>query len=261
MIIREKGNHIVCIEQHHHGYVAEQLITGWIDLLLQDSEYRDTILYAIKYHDVGWDYFDRQPLWNDATNLPYTFIDMPLLIKTVLYSHGVDIVAKHNRYAAVLCSAHYTKFLQSHSLTEINQYLTNEQARRDELLSYYPHIKAEMFQQHLGILQFADNLSLFVCLHEPGNNTERHRYFQHGIPIPKVLTNHEKETLHPTWLDEQTLLFEHKLNSEPLANTSITIREKIIAMDDITNGGFIHSYETTPFKKRTIQIVYKHKSD
>ncbi|HLS23774.1 MAG TPA: DUF3891 family protein [Pseudogracilibacillus sp.] len=251
MIVREDKKHFICIEQDHHAHVAKKLITPWLEHYLRNDSLKQSVLYAIEQHDVGWNLFDKQPLWNDKTKKPYTFIDLPLLIKTVLYTNGVNIVEQRNPYAAALCSSHYTKFLGKYELEEVQQYVKNEVLRRKAILHSFPEIDDEKFQYHLGFLQLADNMSLFICLHEAGNNDNRHRYFQKGIHIPEPVDLEKKNFIEATWKNEETLLFK---NIKQVETFSITLKEKFVPKEKIEKVGLQEAHKETPYKTRQITI-------
>src|SRR5690625_6536973 len=83
MIIREQKQTITMIEQNHHAHLSAEIIKNWQDIFFKNDPYFESVLYAIKYHDYGWYHFDKQPFLNDDTQLPYSFIDFPVLPKTV----------------------------------------------------------------------------------------------------------------------------------------------------------------------------------
>lgn len=252
MIVRETTDHFICIEQDYHAHLAEQIISQWKQTFLKEDPFAETVLYAIQQHDLGWHYFDKQPLWNDETNKPYTFIDLPLLIKTVLYTYGVDLVERRSPYAAALCSAHYTKFLQKYDIEEVQQYITQEQRRRERILQAFPEIDTETFEKHLGLLQFADNLSLFICLHEEGNNETRHRYFERGVRIPPAIDQGDVQFVTADWLDDTTIQLQHLPTVAPF---SITMKETFLPKNAIEKEGFAKLYEKTAATKRTIHFT------
>lgn len=252
MIIREREDEFVCIEQNHHAHIAKQLIIHWQQTYLQSDSLTESVLYAIEQHDVGWNYFDKQPLWNDALQRPYTFIDLPLLIKTVVYTTGVNIVAARNPYAAALCSMHYTNFLHKYDLTEVKRYVLNEQLRRQQILQAYPEVDDVTFEKHLAILQLADNLSLFICLHEPGNNNYKHRYFQNGIRIPQPIDFNNKKFITASWSNKETVFLNNMSQVEPF---SITIKEKLVSKKAIAENGWLQSYEKSPFTDKKINVI------
>lgn len=249
MIIREHPSHFICIEQNHHAHLAYEIMSHWQYVFMKNDPYVDSVLYAVKHHDIGWDYFDREPLWNDKMNQPYTFIDLPLLIKTVLYTYGVDLVETKNAYAGALCSAHYTKFLNKYDTPEVQQYIKKEEMRRNNFFQSYPEIEHEIFLRHLNLLQLGDHVSLFICLHESGNNEERHRYFAKGIPLGNLIEGFKQSVLEPFWLDEKTIVFK---NLPKVKSFSITIKEKIISKNHIKEKGFLQTYKETPYSDRII---------
>lgn len=251
MIVRETESHFICIEQDHHAHLSKQMIAQWKDYFLQDDPLIDSVLFAVEQHDIGWHHFDRQPLWNDQTRQPYTFIDLPLLIKTVLYTNGVNIVEEKDPYAAALCSAHYTKFLQKYEIDEVKHYIKSEQLRRETILQLYPHIDKATFNRHLAFLQLADNMSLYICLHEPGNNKNIHRYFQRGIRIPPSINRSDHSFIEANWQNNDTIYLNNIERTEPF---SLTIHEKYIPKEKLKQGGLINLYEQTSITKRQIHL-------
>lgn len=251
MIIRKTNTHIICIEQDHHAHIAKQVLSQWKQFFLKDDPLASSVLYAIKQHDLGWRPFDKQPLWNDDTEMPYTFIDLPIPIKTVLYTYGVDLVEKRNPYAAALCSAHYTKFLQKYKIKEVQQYVNDEQLRRSTILQSYPEVDDKTFAKHLSLLQLADNMSLFLCLHEPGDNTNKHRYFQKGIYIPPTIDYQNLQFIKTIWQNNNTI---ELTNIEQIDDFSISLGERKIKKSNLGNNSFISIYKQTDPEYRTIHI-------
>src|SRR5699024_1425614 len=242
MIVREDDQHVICIEQDHHAHIAAQMIEKWKSHFLNKDSFAESVLYAIEQHDVGWHYFDKEPLWNDETKQPYTFIDLPLLIKTVLYTYGVTIVEKRNPYAAALCSAHYTKFLEKYEMKEVQQYITKESLRREKIIQAYPEVCKDTFAKHLALLQLADNMSLYICLHEAGENLLKHRYFKNGIYIPEIIDKNDDKFISAHWTDDHTLQLG---NIEHVESFSICLEERFVPKKRIKQEGFLTSYEKT----------------
>lgn len=252
MIVREDAQHFICIEQNHHAHLAKALLQPWFKGYLQDDVLQASVLYAIEQHDVGWELFDQEPLWNDKKQAPYTFIDFPLLIKTVLYTKGVDLVEEVNPYAAALCSKHYTKFLEKYDLAEVQAYVKKEALRRKRIISAFPEVTEDRFHYHLGLLQLADNMSLFLCLHEGGNNEERHRYFQKGIPIPAPVDIKEQTAMKVHWQDSCTLEIEALHKVEPF---TLILKEKHLPKKQIAAEGLQETYKQVPYQARKITVL------
>ena len=136
-------------------------------------------------------------------------------------------------------------------MEEVQQYVKNEVLRRKAILHSFPEIDDEKFQYHLGFLQLADNMSLFICLHEAGNNDNRHRYFQKGIHIPEPVDLEKKNFIEATWKNEETLLFK---NIKQVETFSITLKEKFVPKEKIEKVGLQEAHKETPYKTRQITI-------
>src|SRR5699024_242941 len=112
MIIRERADAFVMIEQHHHATLSGNLFDQMKPkLALTNDIFHNAVRYAIYQHDVGWIPFDMTPFWNDKEVAPYSFMTYPNSIKTILYKDGIDQVANIDPYAGLLCSEHYIRFL------------------------------------------------------------------------------------------------------------------------------------------------------
>lgn len=253
MIIRENNDTFFMIEQNHHAHISAEIINYWKDHFFKDDPYVHSVLHAIKNHDLGWDLFDQQPFWNDKKHQPYSFIDFPILPKIALYTHGVDLVEKQDPYAALLCSAHYMKFMKNQTYPEVNTYLKNEEIRQQRILTNFPTIAHNTFQRHLAILQFADNISLYFCLNEPGlKNSETHYFFKSGIPISEKISKNTSGSIKVNWLDENTI----SLNGLPYIKPfSILINQKKLTKQQIKRGGLIKTYQTAPYEKLRINFT------
>lgn len=206
MIIREQNDGFVIIRQHDHAIISEQMAKKLKQEFHPDEAWRDSVFYAIKMHDYGWKDFDAEPLWDDEKQSPYSFIDFPNRIKTVLYKHGIDEVAKEDVYAGLLCSRHYVSFLAKDSSPEAIQFVIDEKDRQKSIQDKLG-IADELVSFHYDLLRFADSLSLFLCLNEPGaRKEEMHYFFQNGIPLPGRLQKQLGERLHLEWADRGTVV-------------------------------------------------------
>lgn len=252
MIVREIDDVYVFVAQHHHGEIAAHIMRQLADVFLQDEAFQDALFTAIQYHDVGWKYFDKEPFWNDAANRPYSFIDFPLPSKLVIYSYGVDQVEKIDPYAAALCSAHYTSFLQADPHPDVQQYIDNEKARRKRILATFPEVTPEIFAKHLATLQLADNLSLFACLHEFALRDTLHPFFTKGIPVPEKVAQIDAHYLPVKWADSATLYVCGLPAKLPI---EITLCEKRLSKEAIDKHGLIPAYQHTAITERFLRII------
>lgn len=250
MIIRERQDEFIFIEQHNHALVSGELAKQWRKDLLSASSLPQSVIYAIEHHDAGWVPADKEPFWNDAKGMPYSFIDFPAPTKTLLYTYGIDEVQKTDAYAALLCSEHYVRFLQQEESESAKHFVQQEQKRQESILSSLPSFYEEQFDYHYALLQFCDNLSLFLCLNEPGKNT--HPFFTKGIPLPSTLPHFSQEKMAVTWVDQQRIA----LKEFPFENTfTITYDFKQIPKFQIEKSGLLNSYVNTPFQQTTIELT------
>lgn len=253
MIVREDENNFIFIEQDHHAHIAAQLFMPWKDIFLSEDPQKTNVMQAIQLHDVGWRLLDEEPTWDDTNNQPFTFITLPILHKIMLYTYGVDEVERINPYAAALCSAHYTRFLGKYEHPHIKTYLQREKLRRERILTAYPTITESDFKRHLALVQLADNLSLFLCLHDPGTE-QIHRYFQQGIHADPMIERGTSHKIQAKWVDYETLQLQHLPVVEPF---SVTMKQKLISKTQIAEDGLQSSYRNAPFENKTMyfQVV------
>lgn len=240
MIVRERLNDFVMIEQHHHASISGKLFdevganASWINNTLHEA-----IRYAIYYHDVGWSPFDAAPFWDDMHQEPYSFISYPNSIKTIIYRTGIDEVAAVDLYAALLCSEHYIRFLANDDTSQSQQFVQKERKRQAYIIGTLPHYKRDEFFIHYDLLQFFDNLSLYICLHElDASEEDIHFFFKKGIPLP---TLYGGGTLSLAWKDNHIVL-EASLFDEPI---DIHLSQKVVAKEHIKAVGMREAWKDT----------------
>lgn len=256
MIIREQDAHIVMIEQDDHAHISEVMIRKWRTIFFENDPYEKAVLYAIRNHDYGWKAFDQQPFWNDQAGLPFDFTTFPHRPKTILYAKGVDDVQAVEPYAAALCSAHYMSFMERSPRKDVQRYLNKERDRIDTILSSIPEITKDMFQTHLAMLQFADNISLYVCVNDPGVSKEHeHAFFKKGIPISTAIPSIEHSVVDAHWIDAHTI----SLKGLPyVPSFHVDVPYKSVEKYSIASKGMIKSYEEAPSRELTVTIQVEH---
>lgn len=255
MIIRENEHSFIMIEQHDHALLARDLIKKWKDnRFWHDSLYED-VLYAIENHDRGWRMFDKQPFWNDAKAAPYAFTNFPTLAKTVLYKQGIDEVEAINPYAALLCSEHYIRFLSHTKHKEAERFVKREQNRQERIISSLSAFAETVFNWHYELLKFADNISLYICLNEPGaRKHEEHKFFREGIPVAQSLLSTPEGKVAAYWGNQDTICLDPFPFSEAF---SIPVWSKNISRDSVADIGLLKSYEMTNPQKIDITLQAK----
>lgn len=254
MIVRERADEFVMIEQDNHAHVSGEIMKReWKKELYPREELRESVEFAIYHHDHGWQRFDQEPFWNDKKKEPYSFIDFPVMPKTVLYKYGIDAVEKEDPYAGLLCSSHYTRFMERINSEEAKEFVHHEKQRQQRIMASFENFNQQLFQFHFGLLRFGDSISLFICLNEPGASQDKiHPFFRNGIPVSPSLIGfiNEKVSLH--WEDKQTIVMDEFPFTNPV---SIRLKQKRVAKQDIVAYGLLDSYINTPYEEIRIHLT------
>ncbi|MUV38293.1 hypothetical protein JNUCC1_02131 [Lentibacillus sp. JNUCC-1] len=250
MIVRERPDAFVMIEQHHHARISRDVIKHWSGKALEDERDKDSVLYAIEQHDRAWIPFDKAPLWNDFKQAPYTFTNFPDPIKTVMYKNGIDQVEAHDRYAALLCSEHYVRFMEENTLQEAKEFVSSEKNRQNRVIRDIDGFDSNKFAMHYELLKLADNLSLYICLNEPGVPKEKeHPFFREGIPIGPALGTRR---LNLKWADA------HTIHMEPFPfreHIDVQLNETLVIKRNIHELGLINASKNAEVNTRAITIT------
>ncbi len=225
MIVRERPDAFVMIEQDNHAQVSGKIMSQWKDSLFPGLDLRQSAEHAIYRHDVGWEPFDCQPFWNDQKQSPYMFTDFPAMPKTVLYKHGIDVVEKEDAYAAMLCSEHYKQFVKKEPGETARNFVEHEDQRQQRLMELLDGFNKRLFRHHFTLLQLGDSLSLYACLNEPGvSKKDEHPFFKDGISLADKLEGLNRDKMEIYWKDDQTIV----LDPFPFERTlEFTLQQKL----------------------------------
>lgn len=252
MIVRERANDIVMITQHDHARISGKLASYWKDDLFKGQPERASVELAINEHDRAWISVDSKPFWNDKSKLPYSFTDLPNEPKLVLYKHGLDEVEEMNAYAGLLCSQHYTHFTKGDSSKASARFVENEEIRQNRIRRVV-NVDEASFPFHFDLLKFCDNLSLYMCLNEPGTSKDNeHYFFENGLPVPSTFSFFRGNKLDIRFWDSQTITMSEFPFNETLV---IQLPQKVVNKEQISKEGIIAAYEQAPVE--TIEIKIK----
>jgi hypothetical protein len=253
MIVRERENEFIMIEQDHHARISGEILSNWEESFFKGKKWKDSVLYAVARHDCGWRLVDRQPFWNDKKQAPYSFIDFPSPAKILVYRSGIDEVESRDRYAALLCSEHYRRFKTGDSSPEANGFLRSEKARKERLVQSMPDFDRRLFEFHYGLLQLCDNLSLYICLNEPGTSKEdEFPFFRSGIPLSDALDVFSKRKMFARWTNACTVGLDEFPLKQPV---TIQLKQKTVTKKRISEQGLIQSYLEAPYETVEISLV------
>lgn len=192
MIVRKLQDSFLVIRQHDHGLISGEFARHWD----ADVQPKTPTLYAIAGHDIGWQELDDEVRFNPETNAPYSFLDYPLEPKLRAYGNGLDRIEDEEPYAGYLCSMHYSSFVRDSEEPEAVEFKKGEDERRARIEEHLPEKWLDNIEYNFRLLQLCDDLSLFVCLNEPGENT--FPWYRNGFEF-------SGEKLMPVWNDERTL--------------------------------------------------------
>ncbi|MDQ0207765.1 DUF3891 family protein [Alkalicoccobacillus murimartini] len=183
MIIRQTTHQIECIKQHDHAYISGEISKHWREQLT----FREDVEYAIYEHDRAWIPLDSFIEKETNKKLPLDFISYPLPPKLSAYTKGVDEVQEQSAYAAVLCSKHFCSFFSGTVSEPAIQSFLEEEQKRQKILIEQLEVKPTSTDlvEHFNLLQFCDDLSLYICMNSPGTpKSEEVSWFKDGFTQP-----------------------------------------------------------------------------
>ncbi len=258
MIIREHNNTYIMIEQTHHAHISGELAKQWRDDLFKGNAMRESVIYAIANHDLGWNGLDQTPFWNDLKNAPYDFRTFPMIPKFVFYKDGIDAVEAVDLYAGLLCSRHYMQLnLRNKHIEAASLFIEGEQKRQESIIEKLSGFNTELYDFHYTLLAILDNFSLYLCLNEPGTTKrEEHVFFKDGIVIPRFQDFLGMNKLDVSWKDADAV----EVAPFPFKDTfKLNLEQRVVSKKEITEKGVIASYLAAPIERVEIDIK-RHKS-
>ncbi|QJX47336.1 DUF3891 family protein [Hymenobacter taeanensis] len=203
MIVREMLTSFICLAQHDHAQISGRLAEQWQLAYFEGPDRRPEVLLASREHDRAWIPLDAVPIWNKQTQAPHSFLDYPTAPKVQHYQQGIEEVAHLAPYAGLLCSLHYTSFPDLARSPAGQQFLRTEAERQQHLkqqLRLTAPTEAATLEFHKRLLRFTDNLSLYLCLNEPGTTKEQeHPWYREGIPFSDYFAFTRQHTIQVEW--------------------------------------------------------------
>ncbi|WP_261134406.1 DUF3891 family protein [Bacillus sp. Marseille-Q3570] len=252
MVIYEREDDWVMIPQHNHGLLSGDIAQHWNPDYIRGTERWGEVNFAIAQHDRAWIDLDETPFWNDKDKSPYSFIDFPLIPKLTFYKKGINEVEKQSTYAGLLCSLHYHSFLIGAKEPAAIEFSRQEKARQHRLMEQLDLPDNEdILNDHFLMVQFCDDLSLYLCMQEPGTpKEEEFSWFKEGFRQRFPFADGRK--IVAEWADSKHV----SLRPFPLASESVvSIRIKIVKKKDILQFGIAKAYKDTEWVKRTFTLI------
>ncbi len=254
LIIYEREDDWVMIPQHHHGLLSGDIARQWNFDYIEGTERWSDVIYAIAQHDRAWIDLDESPFWNDSAKKPYSFIDFPLVPKLTFYKKGISEVERQSPYAGLLCSLHYHSFLIGAKERAAIEFSKQEKARQDRLMKQLNLLEVhekDLLENHFLMVQFCDDLSLYLCMQEPGTpKAEEFPWFKDGFWQIFPFTDGHK--IIAEWLDSKQV----SLRPLPLDSPAVvTIKIKDVKKADVRQFGIAKAFRDTKWKERTFTLV------
>ncbi|WNS43353.1 DUF3891 family protein [Paenibacillus sp. MMS20-IR301] len=259
MICREQDGAFVMVKQHEHGLLAGEFAKWFKEQHTPAEGRRAEVLRAVGNHDRGWIDLDETPFWNDAEGAPYSFIDFPVVPKLTFYRRGIDEVEADTPYGALLCSAHFERLIEvsGEEGPELAQYLQDEAERRArihrELEQSKPLGEGELYYD-ARLLQFCDDLSLFLALSEPGSaESEKHPWFADGFSGSGDFSFTSGRAIEAHWQDQSTLT----LSPFPFTQEiEVSFKLRRVSRKEIEQKGLARAYRETLEEECRITVTH-----
>jgi hypothetical protein len=252
MIVLERETEFVMIKQHDHAYISGEIAKHFRKEFFVKDSFFDEVILAIYEHDRSWIGMDLRPSWNEERKAPYSFMDYPLLPKLLFYKKGLDEVEEMSRYAGLLCSKHYSSFFAESDQPDCMAFLTKEQDRQRTI---FKDLKCdeEALEIHFRLLQLCDDLSLYVCLNEPGaRKEEEHPWYRNGFSNSEIFSSTKRRPLSARWLDRRRIVLE---DHPFIGDFKISLKYKSVSKEAIHDKGMERAYDTSDWLETEIGFV------
>ncbi|WP_157794014.1 DUF3891 family protein [Paenibacillus donghaensis] len=258
MIVREQDDVVIMMKQHDHGLLAGDLARYFKEEHVPEEGRREEVLHAIGQHDRGWIDLDETPFWNDAENAPYSFMDFPVVPKLNFYKKGLDEIEQDTLYGALLCSLHFERLIEvsSEQGPELSLYQEREAERRArihrELEETRPLGEDELYYD-ARLLQFCDDLSLYMGLNEPGSpKSEEHPWWVDGFSGSEDFSFTSGRVISTEWKDASTLVLDPFPFSQ---DVEVAYKLRKVPKSEIKLKGIALAYSETPEEEYRITVA------
>ncbi len=91
---------------HEHTALSEQFARAFGNERFESVWPNDLMFYVVSHHDAGWADFDRDPIPDEATGLPYNLVETPAQYITVTSRRSPDFNERHHPYCGLMLSMH-----------------------------------------------------------------------------------------------------------------------------------------------------------
>ncbi|MFD2704489.1 DUF3891 family protein [Salibacterium lacus] len=236
MIINEAEAFYECIPQHEHARISAEIIKRWADEAVKHGPYWNELVPAVREHDRAWIPLDNDPL-TDEKGSPYDFTNYPEKPKTEAYQRGILETDRIHRYCGLLVSRHYASFFDT-ALTETGRRFREQETQRQQ--TWRKELQEpDTEDSHLKILQFCDDLSLYLCTNTPGASKDKENtWFKNGFRQHFAFLNNE--TIQAEFNGKQNV----SLAPFPMQDAlDITIHGRQVLKEEAEEKGFSEAFQ------------------
>jgi Protein of unknown function (DUF3891) len=197
-----KGEPSVAVMMCEHTALSGQFARAFGNDRFEPVWPNDLMFYVISNHDAGWAEFDRDPVTDEKTELPYNLVDTPAEYITVTSRRSPDFNERHHPYCGLMSSMHswglyngrygLSKLvlidkIPPHDRPLAQRMLNGEIDRQKRLkaeIAENPNTASWIEEKHLfqnyKQLQFCDTLALYFHRTHPSQRAEQE--FEH-VPL------------------------------------------------------------------------------
>jgi len=183
------------ILMHEHTALAGQFARAFGNAQFEAVEPADLMIYVVSHHDAGWAEFDRDPVTDESTGLPYNLVETPAKHITRTSALSPEFNQRHHPYCGLISSMHsWGLYNGRYGISDLvlidkispqdrplaDKMLQGELARQQRLkaeIANHPQESSWLDERHLfqnyKQLQFFDTLALyFNRTHEEGRTEQ-----------------------------------------------------------------------------------------
>jgi hypothetical protein len=192
----------LAIMMHEHTALSGQFARAFGNERFQPAQPAELMAYVVSHHDAGWAEFDRDPVTDEKTALPYNLIETPAAHITVTSRKSPDFNERQHPFCGLMSSMHswglYNGRYGLSKLVLIEKFPPHERPLADRMLEgeleRQKRLKAELagaadtakwieqapLFQNYKQLQFFDTLALYFNRIHPRERAEQD--FEH-VPL------------------------------------------------------------------------------
>ena len=100
------GEPRLAVMMHEHTALSGQFARAFGNDRFEPVWPNDLMFYVVSHHDAGWAEFDRDPVTDETSALPYNLVETPAKYLTVTSRRSPDFNERHHPYCGLMSSMH-----------------------------------------------------------------------------------------------------------------------------------------------------------